>query len=174
MLQRALCALAFAAAAAHAFAGEERFTLPAGAAMALTVPAGWKHQQQAADPRSISLTPASGQGFRIELTPVVRPDGSLLPTNTHSLRSFVDEAAQKALPRAQEQSLPLQMLFGGNGRGFYFSATDRDPKPDEFKHLTQGVMSIQGLPVAFTILSNGDSQAVVAAALEMLKTARRQ
>lgn len=172
MFKRTLLAIAFAAAAAHAFAAEQRFELPTGAAVSLTVPAGWKAVQQAAAPQAISVNPEGGKAFHVELTPLVRPDGTWLRTDTETLKGVVEDSAKKVLPQAQEKSLPLQMLFGPNGRGFYFSATDRAPKPGEFKHLTQGVMSVQGLPVAFSIGSN-DDRARVEAALEMLRSARR-
>jgi len=42
-------------------------------------------------------------------------------------------AAQSALSQAVEKSLPVQELRGGNAQGSYFSATDRAPKPGEFK-----------------------------------------
>jgi hypothetical protein len=35
-------------------------------------------------------------------------------------------------------------------------------------------MSVSGMPVGFTILSNGDTQAVVQPALRMLAAARRE
>src|SRR5690606_22612282 len=126
-----LLVVACAAFAAQAIAAEQRFELPAGAAISLTVPAGWIHEQQTADPRAITFKPKTGKAFHVVLTPLMRPDGALLRTDTETLKAVVEDAAQKILPQAQEKSLPLQLLAGSTGRGFYFSATDRNPKPTE-------------------------------------------
>ena len=67
---------AFAAVvAAHAWAAEEVFVLPGGGALVLTVPAGWKHEKEAGS-TTISLTPRAGRGFQVQVTPLVRPDGT--------------------------------------------------------------------------------------------------
>ena len=55
---------------------------------------------------------------------------------------------------------------GRSGPGFY-SATDRAPKPGEFKFLTQGIVRVGELAVTFTIPNDGQ-EAVVKQALEAL------
>jgi hypothetical protein len=60
------------------------------------------------------------------------------------------------------------------GPGFYFSATDRAPKPDEYKFLTQGVVRVGELSVTFTILTNDGQDAVVKQALDALKSATQE
>lgn len=171
--QRALIALAFAAAAAHALAGEERFTYTPDAALAFNFPDEWKHERLAGS-TTIVLTPRAGKGFRVQLTPLVGADGSLPRTDTASLRGIVEEAAQEALPRVEEKSLPLQFFFGPYGRGFYIAATEKNPKPPEsLKHLIQGVISVQGIAVKFTILTSEEARSAEEAALQVIKSARR-
>jgi hypothetical protein len=63
---------------------------------------------------------------------------------------------------------------GRSGPGFYFSATDRAPKPGEYKFLTQGIVRVGELSVTFTILTNDGQEAVVKQALEALKGASQQ
>jgi hypothetical protein len=58
--------------------------------------------------------------------------------------------------------------------GFYFAATDRAPKPDEYKFLTQGVVRVGELSVTFTILTNDGQDAVVKQALDALKGATQE
>jgi hypothetical protein len=70
-----------------------------------------------------------------------------------------------------EGVLPLQEIKGVDGRGFYFTATDRAPKPGEAKYLTQGIIRVGEISLAFTVLTNDGQEAVVRAALEMLRTA---
>ena len=85
-----------------------------------------------------------------------------------------NRARTTAKTQSVEKSLPIQSFGSGEVQGSYYSATDRAPKPGEFKYMTQGAMSVNGLPVAFTILSNGNAQAAVAPALRMLSAARKE
>ena len=78
------------------------------------------------------------------------------------------------MAQAVEKSISIQDLKGPHAEGTYFSATDRAPKPGEFKYMTQGAMSVSGLPVTFTILTNDDSKSPESVALRMLRTARRE
>ena len=65
-------------------------------------------------------------------------------------------------------------LQGTAGKGFYFCATDRAPKPGEYKYLTQGTIRVGELLVTFTILTNDGQAGVVSGAMMMLKTARHK
>ena len=70
-----------------------------------------------------------------------------------------------------EGALPIQEFKGTEGRGFYFSATDRAPVPGEYKYLTQGIIRVGEIALAFTVLTNDGQEAVVKAALAVLQTA---
>lgn len=59
-------------------------------------------------------------------------------------------------------------------QGRYVSATDRAPKAGEHMYLMQGAILLDGLPVTFTILSQGHAGASVEPALRMLRSARRE
>jgi len=108
------------------------------------------------------------------VSPLVATDGRLVPATRESLRSLVETGATQAKSQSVEKSLLVQSFGSGEVQGNYFSATDRAPKAGEFKYLTQGAMSVSGLPVAFTILSNGNPQAAVEPALRMLGAARKE
>jgi len=174
MIKRFALALALCAAALPGIAADARVPLPGGGSLVLPVPAGWKQSRQSSEIPTIALTPEAGNAFVVLVTPLVRPDGVMAPADAESLRSLVSSSAQHAASQAAEKSLPVQDLRGGNAQGHYFSATDRAPKPGEFKYLTQGAVAIQGLPVSFTILSNGDPQQATDPAFRMLKAARRE
>jgi hypothetical protein len=174
MIRRLALAIAFLVATLPAMAADVRVPLTTGGALVLPVPAGWKYVRQSGDIPTIALTPESGNAFVVLVSPLVRADGVTAPADADSLRSFVSSGAQKALAQSIEKSLPVQDLRGGNAQGSYFSATDRAPKPGEFKYLTQGAVAIQGLPVSFTVLSNGDPQVATEPTFRMLKAARRE
>ena len=164
-----LCVLA-----GHVWAEEVRVSVPGGGALVLPAPEGWRNGRQPGPVPTVSLTPASGNSFQVMVSPLVAPDGGVAPASRESLRRLVEAGANEAKSQAVEKSLPIQSFGSGEVQGNYFSATDRAPKPGEFKYMTQGAMSVSGLPVAFTILSNGNPQAAVEPALRMLAAARKE
>ena len=90
------------------------------------------------------------------------------------LRELETKAAERIKHQAVEKTIPLKEIRGTEGKGFYYFATDRAPKPGEYKYLNQGKLLVGELIVIFTILTNDGQEAVVSSALEMLKTARHQ
>jgi hypothetical protein len=68
-------------------------------------------------------------------------------------------------------ALPLVEFAGASGIGYYFSATDKAPAPGDFKHLTEGMLQVDDLTLAFTTLTNDGQERARAAALDMMKSA---
>jgi hypothetical protein len=64
----------------------------------------------------------------------------------------VQSAANAALKEAVEKEVKVLELRGAQSQGYYFLLTDKAPGPGEFKYLTQGMLSVGELTVAFTIL----------------------
>jgi hypothetical protein len=87
---------------------------------------------------------------------------------------LVERGADGARSQAVEKDLPVREFRSSSVFGNYFSATDRAPKPGEYKYLTQGAATVQGLAFTFTILSNDDSRVAVESALRMIEAARRE
>ena len=100
----------------------------------------------------------------------VRP-GVVMPVG-EEIRSQVAKAAADAKAEAVEKTIPVLELQGDSGGGYYFSATDRAPKPGEYKYMTQGMIRIGELATTFTILSNDGAGSVVPDTLRSLKRAR--
>ena len=169
-----LLALFLGLVASQACAEDIRIPIPGGGALVLPVPDGWRSSRQSGPVPTVSLTPASGSSFHVLVSPLIAPDGRFAPASPDWFRGSVEGAANAAKSQSVEKSLPIQSFSSGNVQGNYFSATDRAPKPGEFTYLTQGSMSVSGVPVGFTILSNGNAQAAVEPALRMLAAARRE
>ena len=165
----------FCGMASYTRAEETRIPVATGAALVLPVPDKWRTTRRPGPVPTVSITPASGgDSFQVLVSPLVAPDGSVAPASLESLRRLVGSAATRAKSQSVEESLPIQNFGSGDVQGYYFSATDRAPKPGEFKFMTQGAMSVSGLPVSFTILSNGNAQQAVEPALHMLLAARKE
>ena len=165
------CLLLSVATAATAIAadGEKKsFALPDNSKLELAIPAGWKDELKE---KSIALSPREGAPFQLVLTPVARQRQGTSADTAIKMRDSVQQSADKVKTGAIEPYLPVEPLTGAPGPGYYFSATDREPKPNEFKHLTQGMLLVGDVVVAFSILTNDAQEKVRDQALAMLKSA---
>jgi hypothetical protein len=173
-----LSLLVIAAAVAQAnTTAPRRFALPEHGQFVIPVPADWKGQvTQRANgmPPTITFTPASGEPFHVLMTTIWPAARDGQPQSRDQLRATVQRGVDSAKTQAVEKELRVVEFQGRTGPGFYFSATDRAPKPDEYKFLTQGVLRVGELSVTFTILTNDGQDAIVKQALDALKGATQE
>jgi hypothetical protein len=154
-----------------------RFTLPEHGQFVIQVPADWKGEMsQPANrmPPTITFTPASGKPFHILMTTIWSATKDRTPQSRDQVRATVQRGVDGARTQAVEKELQVVEFQGRTGPGFYFSATDRAPKPDEYKFLTQGVVRVGELSVTFTILTNDGQEAIVKQVLDALKSATQE
>jgi len=157
---------------------EERETrsypLPDYGNLQLKVPTSWQDKISQPSNRpfpTITFIPRSGTSFQILLTPMwaTRP-GAVMP-GSMEIKQSVERAAGNAKSQSVEKELPIKELKGTSVAGYYFSATDRAPKPGEFKYMTQGMLRLGELVLTFTVLTNEGAETVIHDALIMLKEA---
>jgi hypothetical protein len=163
-----LLSFAIATTAIAADGEKKAFALPDNSKLELTIPPGWKDELKE---KSIALTPREGAGFKVVITPVARQRPGTSADTAIQMRDSVQQAADRVKPGAAEQYLPVEQLTGFPGPGYYFSATDREPKPTEFKYLTQGMLLVGDVVVSFGILTNDGQEKARDEALAMLKSA---
>lgn len=159
------------------YAAPQSFVLPGHGSLLLNVPADWKaelKQPPGGLPPTIGLGAQSGASFVVLVTPVWERSPDRAAPDDAKIKSTVTAAAKSAEPQSVEGSLALQNLLGTSGRGFYFRATDRAPKPGEWKYLTQGMIRSGGIALTFTILTNDGQRGIETAALEMIRLAVQQ
>ena len=157
-----------------ASAGElsiRRYPLPGHGDLLLPVPDAWQEQPPFGDsqPPTLTFVPKSGPAFVILITPLWPNGGNAGEPDSVGLRANVERMARAAKKQAIEKTIPLQSLKGAAGVGYYFSATDRQPKPGEFRHLTQGALPLGDGVITFTVLTNDGMDATVDAALHLLE-----
>jgi hypothetical protein len=158
-----------------ATAGElsiRQFPLPAHGTLVMAVPDAWEVQVgQPPDglPPTLKFSPKSGPAFEMLVTPLWPMSNKTPAMDAASLRKEVEATAKAAQPQAVEKTIAIRTLKSRSGIGYYFSATDRKPKPGEYKYLTQGIVPVGDLVVTFTILSNDGADATVGAALLLLQ-----
>jgi hypothetical protein len=141
----------------------------------LAAPAAWRDSVKKGPrflPPRILFSPISGSDFLVQITPGAPQMSGLSRANPAEIRKRVEESGQRLLSRALEADLTVKELAGESALGFYFSLTDRAPKPGEYRHLIQGIAIVGDLSLAFTILYNSPEAEEHRAALEMLSRAR--
>jgi hypothetical protein len=173
---KALAPLLALLASLPAFAADLTVTIPGYDSLVIPVPDGWQSRiRRSSDPEvppTAALTAGSPVTFLMLVTPMGHRPNQPDPT-MEELRRMSGFDAERAKRVAIESNLPLKELAGTELRGYYFSATDREPKPDDFKYMTQGMLMSRELRIGFTLLANGDPTTLTQQALEVLKTARR-
>ena len=171
------CLVSAGAGAQTSATSERRFQLPDHGYLVLQIPLDWRDrvaQPPNRLPPTIGFAPQSGKPFRVLITPIWPISKDRPPQSRDEIRASVERGAQGARSQAVESELRVVGFPGRSGPGFHYSATDRAPKPGEYKFLTQGMVRVGELSATFTILTNDGQEAVVKQALEALKGARQQ
>jgi hypothetical protein len=169
-------ALVFIAASSplSVWAAASHVALPGGGELWLDMPAAWDEKfdsPQKGMARGVWLTPRQGASFNILITPISGTPMGEAVADDLKMHAIVESAARDTLSHAVEMSIPVQSLSGAHVHGFYLFATDRAPAPGEWKYLTQGMVNIDGVPFAFTILTNDGQEAIAKGALELIRNA---
>jgi hypothetical protein len=147
------------------------FNLPGHGNLLLAIPTAWNVEfrpRLGQSPPTLDLSQKSGASFHILLTPMWTPNADTPFPDDASVRDKVAAAAKQAESQSVERTLVVKELFGKANRGYYFTATDRSPKPDEWKYLTQGIIRIGHIDLAFSVLTNDGQDSVIKSALKML------
>jgi hypothetical protein len=151
-----------------------RYELPNLDTLELGLPAGWVDQVDqppGGGPPTIELGPAEGAPFQVFVTPEWEDPNAPEVRETSALRDAIRDASERIKSQVVESFPEVRQLNGANGIGYYFSATDRDPRADEFKYMSQGVLEVGDLTLWFTILTNDGQDTVAVEALAILQTA---
>lgn len=171
----ALGLLATVSAAAAQGTVARKYRLPDHGYIELQVPRSWRddvRQPPGRLPPTIVFTPPAGSSFQILLTPMfsVRDDVSM--PSPAQIKATVARTAAQVKRRSVEKDVAVKELKGPSAIGYYFSVTDRAPRPEEYKYMTQGILRAGELMPTFTILTNDGADAIVVQALAMLQSAR--
>jgi len=102
--------------------------------------------------------------YSICKSPISPPQGKPAP-NAEALRQLASGLRDATLKTAQEKEIPLQTF--STVQGYYYRATDKNPKPGEFTQMIEGVVIDHGYLINFTLLTNDakgkDAQAMITA-----------
>ena len=141
----------------------------------LQVPQSWRdeiHQPEGGLPPTIVFSPRDGTSFQILITPLFSPRKGVVMPTPDQIKRIVQRTAEHVQSQAVQKTISINELKGPSAIGYYFSVTDRSPKPGEYKYMTQGMLRVGELVPTFTILTNDGAESVVADSLSMLRGAK--
>jgi hypothetical protein len=87
------------------------------------------------------------------------------------LKANVYRLGKGMLSGSVESTIILKEIAGIRTKGYYYTITDKNPKPGDWKYMSQGSVSVKDLQLAFTILSHKKSSSDIDAVIKMLKEA---
>jgi hypothetical protein len=151
-----------------------RYELPNRDTLELSLPAGWTDHVEQPDgdgPPTIEIAITEGGPAQVFVTPKWTEPTDKEVRELPLLRDAVRDLAERMRPQAAEPYLEVRQLNGANGVGYYFSATDREPKADDFKFMSQGALQVGSLTLWFIVLTNEGQDTVAVQALAMLQAA---
>ena len=151
------------------------YSLPGHGILELKVPSSWKENVSgppAGLPPTIEFSPASGNGFNVQITPIWSPTGDPDLNRPEVIRALVEKMGRKRLDQAVETEIRLKEVKGPGAVGYAFTLTDRAPAKGEWAYLTAGAAGVGDLLVSFTILTNSLDSGELDRALRMIKDSR--
>jgi len=154
--------------------GVRKFPVPQQGVFQLQVPKSWKDrvsQPPGSTTPTIVLTGGGGEAFEVSLTPLWRTRPGTPLADPAEIKRKVESAADQAKQQSVERELVIQEVKGDSSVGYYFSATDRAPKPGEFKHMLQGMIRAGELLVLFTVLTQDGGDSIRRASIAVLESA---
>lgn len=143
-------------------------------AIEVTVLKSWKDsvRQTAGGPPTISFSPSTGREFQVLITMIKQAKEET--SDLKRVRAFVERSGRELLNSSVEKKLIVEELRGPEAVGYFYFLTDKAPKSEERKYMTQGAVVLSDIMLTFTVLSNEKDGAEHLAALNMLKLARRK
>ncbi len=164
-----LCAIACTPATT---AQAARYRLADASSLALVLPDGWSHERDAEEDDGLTILtrPAAGD-LELRISPAVAgcfgcdEDDRLLARLVQEAATLTTDAVDLPMP-------PIKQIQG-HVHGYYFTLAEPKVNQAEYRFVTYGLVSIDGLRVSFSVLSNSVSLGTVTECLEILKQARR-
>jgi hypothetical protein len=139
----------------------------------LMVPGSWADEIEKSDsktPPKISFRPDGSPASAVLITPLWSLEQDRRFNSPETIKSILEEGGKEFLPHAVEKGLSLVEIKGKNGRGYYYTLTDKKIhlEPGDYKYMTQGGLGLGDLLLMFTVLTNEKNSRIIPSALELL------
>ena len=155
----------------EAHSARARIPIAGHGAIEFPLPEGWTYgiRQPGAMPPTIQFEPEKGRKFKTLVSVLWSPKGDPSFNSLDNILAAIESARARAAMSAVEDEIPIQVIKGEHIVGRYFVATDRAPKPGEYRYMTHGIAALDDLMLTFTILSNDRKGGISSAGLRMLE-----
>lgn len=150
------------------------YPLPNRGKIQMNVPKTWRSkvsQPKNNLPPSIMFLPKSATSFQVLMTPLWSDSEKAAP-DQQSIKNNIGRIIEQMKSISVEKEIPIRELKGVAGAGYYFSMTDKAPKPGEFISMTQGMYQLGELLITFTVFWNEGSRDASDETIRILESAR--
>ncbi len=154
----------------------KKYPIPDHGVLELNVPASWKtkiHKPQENMPPTMIFIPATGNDFQVTMIVLWGKKEEPDFNRSETVKTFLEKEGQKLLPRIVETKIALQEIKGVNHTGHYFSVTDKNPEPGEYRYMTRVAIGVGNLLLDTTIIHRVKGSGAVNEALSMLRQAKQ-
>lgn len=137
-----------------------------------SAPKSWKMTTRPAQkdmPSAIELSPGSGRAFMLLIMPMWSPTGDASFNSQEKMKQLMEAEKKHLAPRAEESDLLIDSFGGPQVKGFYVFASDKAPRPGEFKYLVRACAAVGDLMLSVTFLSNEKESEAMDDALALLR-----
>jgi len=120
---------------------------------------------------TIKVGPTGGERFEVLISRIPQKNEQE-PVTPERLLQIVRESGQMAASQSAEQKLEIKEFGPGNWKGYYYRLTDKAPRPNEYKYMTQGAMSEGTVLFTFTFLNNSEKDLAQEQFLSLLSSSQ--
>jgi len=154
----------------------KRYPIPDHGVLELNVPASWKtkiHKPQEDMPPTMIFSPATGNDFQVTMMVLWGKKEEPDFNRTERVKTFLEKEGQKLLTRIVETKIVLNEIKGITHTGYYFSVTDKNPEPGEYRYMTRAGIGVGSLLLQVTVLHRVREAGAVNDTLFMLREAKQ-
>lgn len=154
----------------------KRYPIPDHGVLELNVPASWKtkiHKPQEDMPPTMIFSPATGNDFQVTMMVLWGKKEEPDFNRTERVKTFLEKEGQKLLTRIVETKIVLNEIKGITHTGYYFSVTDKNPEPGEYRYMTRAGIGVGSLLLQVTVLHRVREAGAVKDTLFMLREAKQ-
>ena len=154
----------------------KKYPIPDHGVLELNVPASWKagtHRPQENMPPTIILSPSKGNDFQVTMMVLWGKKEEPDFNGPEKVKTLLENEGQKLLPRTVETKIVLSEIKGINHSGYYFSVTDKNPEPGEYRYMTRAGIGVGNLLLHVTVLHRVKESGAVKDILSMLRQAKQ-
>lgn len=154
----------------------KKYPIPGHGVLELSVPASWKtkiHKPQEDMPPTMIFSPATGNDFQVTVMVQRGKKEDVGFNSPEKVKTLLEKDGQKLLSRIVETKIVVQEIKGVNHTGYYFTVTDKNTEPGEYRYMTRAGIGVGDLLLQVTVLHRVRESGTVKATLSMLREAKQ-